>query len=41
MRSTEGSHSLKASLPGYVDATRTFNVITGETTKIVIRMVRV
>ena len=38
---TEGSHSLTASLPGYVSQPQTFNVITGETTKIVLRMVRV
>jgi len=35
---SEGSHSLKATLPGYSDATENFNVISGETTKLTIRM---
>jgi len=38
---TEGAHSLKTSLPGYADATQDFNVISGETTKIEVRLVKV
>ncbi|HLG34537.1 MAG TPA: hypothetical protein VI757_06610 [Bacteroidia bacterium] len=38
---SEGAHSLTGKLPGYVDALQNFNVISGETTKIVVRMVKV
>lgn len=38
---TEGSHTLIASLPGYNTWQQTFNVITGETTKLVVLMVAV
>ncbi len=37
---TEGEHSLTAQLPGYVSQTVTFNVISGETTKLTISMVK-
>jgi hypothetical protein len=37
---SEGGHSLTASLPGFVTHPENFNVISGETTRIVIRMVR-
>jgi hypothetical protein len=35
---TEGSHSLTATLPGYTDGSATFNVISGETTKLIVKM---
>ncbi len=37
----EGAHTLKATLPGYVDVNQNFNVISGETTKLEVRMVKV
>jgi hypothetical protein len=37
---SEGEHALSASLPGYATAGQHFNVITGETTKITIDLVR-
>ncbi|MBK5284629.1 MAG: carboxypeptidase regulatory-like domain-containing protein [Bacteroidia bacterium] len=38
---TEGAHQFKTSIPGYADTTRDFNVISGETTKMEIRLVKV
>jgi hypothetical protein len=38
---SEGDHALAASLPGYADVGQHFNVITGETTKITVPLVRV
>ena len=37
----EGAHSISSTLPGYSPLTQPFNVISGETTKIIIAMVKV
>jgi hypothetical protein len=36
----EGAHTLKGTLPGYADVSQDFNVISGETTKLVVKMVK-
>jgi hypothetical protein len=34
----EGSHNLKGTLPGFTDGVEAFNVISGETTKLIVKM---